>query len=79
MKKKKKNIKYGRLWGYNKNKSIIIKERKTRKTPWTESASELYLPSDRRLSAKLVPTFADRVGTSFNNKNNNIFLLGPPE
>jgi hypothetical protein len=30
------------------------------KTPWPESASELYLPSDRRLSAKLVPTFADR-------------------
>jgi hypothetical protein len=25
-----------------------------------ESASELYRPSDRRLSAKLVPTFADR-------------------
>jgi hypothetical protein len=29
-------------------------------TPWPESASELYRPSDRRLSAKLVPTFADR-------------------
>jgi hypothetical protein len=29
-------------------------------TPWSESASELYRPSDRRLSAKLVPTFADR-------------------
>jgi hypothetical protein len=29
-------------------------------TPWTESASELYGPSDRRLSAKLVPTFVDR-------------------
>jgi hypothetical protein len=25
-------------------------------TPWPESASELYGPSDRRLSAKLVPT-----------------------
>jgi hypothetical protein len=25
-----------------------------------ESASELYRKSDRRLSAKLVPTFADR-------------------
>jgi hypothetical protein len=32
----------------------------TRKTPWPESASELYQPSDRRLSGKLVPTFADR-------------------
>jgi hypothetical protein len=30
-----------------------------KKTPWPQSASELYRPSDRRLSAKLVPTFAD--------------------
>jgi hypothetical protein len=29
-------------------------------TPWPYSASELYRPSDRRLSAKLVPTSADR-------------------
>jgi hypothetical protein len=29
-------------------------------TPWPESASELYRPSDRRLSAKLVIKFADR-------------------
>jgi hypothetical protein len=29
------------------------------KTPWPESASELYPPSDRRLSAKLVSTFED--------------------
>jgi hypothetical protein len=29
-------------------------------TPWLRAASELYRPSDRRLSAKLVPTFADR-------------------
>jgi hypothetical protein len=29
-------------------------------TPWPESVSELYRPSDRHLSAKLVPTFADR-------------------
>jgi hypothetical protein len=28
--------------------------------PWPESVSELYRPSDRRLSAKLVPTLADR-------------------
>jgi hypothetical protein len=34
---------------------IVIK-----KTPWSESASELYRPSDRRLSAKRLPTFADR-------------------
>jgi hypothetical protein len=29
-------------------------------TPWRESASELYRPSNRRLSAKLMPIFADR-------------------
>jgi hypothetical protein len=29
-------------------------------TPWLESAIELYRPSDHRLSATLVPTFADR-------------------
>jgi hypothetical protein len=28
-------------------------------TPWLKSVIELYRPSDRRLSAKLVPTFAD--------------------
>jgi hypothetical protein len=33
---------------------------KTKLTPWSGSANELYRPSDRRLSAKLVPTFADR-------------------
>jgi hypothetical protein len=31
-----------------------------KQTPWPESESELFLQSDRRLSAKLVPTFADR-------------------
>jgi hypothetical protein len=30
------------------------------KTPWPDSASELYRPSDHQLSAKLVPTFAAR-------------------
>jgi hypothetical protein len=30
------------------------------RTPWPESASELYRPSYRRLSVKLVQTFADR-------------------
>jgi hypothetical protein len=29
-------------------------------TPWPEPASELYRSSDRRLSAKLGPTFEDR-------------------
>jgi hypothetical protein len=32
----------------------------TVKTPWLESASELYRLRDRRMLAKLVPTFADR-------------------
>jgi hypothetical protein len=31
-----------------------------KKTPWSESASEIYRPSDRCLSAKWLPTFADR-------------------
>jgi hypothetical protein len=31
-----------------------------KKTPWPESASELYRQSDRRLSAKWLPTFAER-------------------
>jgi hypothetical protein len=33
---------------------------KQKQTPWLESACELYRPSDLRLSAKLVPTLADR-------------------
>jgi hypothetical protein len=35
-------------------------KKKQNKLPWPESASELYRPGDRHLSAKLVPTFADR-------------------
>jgi hypothetical protein len=31
-----------------------------KKAPWPESASELYRPSDRQLSAKLMQTFADK-------------------
>jgi hypothetical protein len=33
---------------------------KKEKTPWPVFASELYLPSDRCLSVKLLPTSADR-------------------
>jgi hypothetical protein len=36
--------------------SVII----NKQTPWSESTSELYRPIDRRLSAKWLPTFADR-------------------
>jgi hypothetical protein len=32
-----------------------------KKAPWSESESELYRPSDRRLSAKWLPIFANRV------------------
>jgi hypothetical protein len=32
----------------------------TKQTSWSESASELYRPSERRLSAKWLPTFADK-------------------
>jgi hypothetical protein len=39
---------------------IVFFPKSVYKTPWSESASELYRPSGRRLSAKLVPTFADR-------------------
>jgi hypothetical protein len=45
------------------NKDISAKQNyiiKFKKTPWSESASELYRQSDRRLSAKGLPTFADR-------------------
>jgi hypothetical protein len=45
---------YAGLYDFSSN----IKQQK--QTPWLESARELYRPSDRRLSTKLVPTFADR-------------------
>jgi hypothetical protein len=44
--------------GY-RDRPVIYKQNK-KKTPWLGSASGLYRPSDRRLSAKLVPTLADR-------------------
>jgi hypothetical protein len=40
--------------------NIQNNELKLNYTPWPESVSELYRPSDRRLSATLVPTFSDR-------------------
>jgi hypothetical protein len=44
-----------RIWEQRINVKFCVKE-----TPWSESGSELYRPSDRRLSAKWLPTFADR-------------------
>jgi hypothetical protein len=41
------------------NNNIYIKLKDLGKL-WPESVSKLYRLSDRRLSAKLVPTFADR-------------------
>jgi hypothetical protein len=38
----------------------LTNKKKNKQTLWLESASELYRPSGRRLSAKLVPTLADR-------------------
>jgi hypothetical protein len=35
-------------------------KRNNRQTNWPQSASELYRPSDHRLSAKLFPSFSDR-------------------
>jgi hypothetical protein len=33
---------------------------KKKQTPWSESTSELYRPSERHLSVKRLPTFADK-------------------
>jgi hypothetical protein len=59
---------------------LIYHRHKPIKTTWPESASELYRPSDRRLSAKLVPTFADRmchvVSVTRHKAINSINLLG---
>jgi hypothetical protein len=39
---------------------ICFPQTNEEQTLWPEFASELYLPSERRLSSKLVPTFAER-------------------
>jgi hypothetical protein len=46
------------LYTFLHNLLNVLVEKK--KTPWSESASELYWPIDRRLSAKWLPTFANR-------------------
>jgi hypothetical protein len=48
------------LWGNYMRKKQAISTKNKKQTPWSESASELYRPSDRRLSAKLLPTCEDR-------------------
>jgi ribosomal protein S14 len=46
--------------GGSKTVRARIQTKRNKQTPRPESASELYRPSDRRLSAKLVTTFAYR-------------------
>jgi hypothetical protein len=45
-------------------------------TPWPESASELYRPSDRSLSANLAPTFADRGCHVVSETESYVLILG---
>jgi hypothetical protein len=58
-----RNFNYFRLFfpsSANKTGLHIPVEYRPTISPWPESVSELYRPSDRRLLAKSVPTFADR-------------------
>jgi hypothetical protein len=54
------NVYFDKLKNILTKKYIFINIYKQTKNPWPEYASEIYRPSDRRLSAKLVQTFADR-------------------
>jgi hypothetical protein len=45
--------------GFLETLSTTYQTTKTKLTPWPQFASEFYRPSDRRMSAKLMPTFAD--------------------
>jgi hypothetical protein len=49
-----------KVWTLSDSWTFLNQTRTKTQTPWPESESELYRPSDRRLSAKLVSTFADR-------------------
>jgi hypothetical protein len=40
--------------------ALTHNKEKQKQIPWPQPASELYRPSDRRLSTKLVPIFVDR-------------------
>jgi hypothetical protein len=48
------------LWHNSSTNSCWHTLQKKKKTSWSKSASELYRPSDRRLSAKWLPTCGDR-------------------
>jgi hypothetical protein len=45
---------------YSKPASRFLQDKSYKRTPWPQSASKLYRPSDRRLLTKLVPTFVAR-------------------
>jgi hypothetical protein len=52
---------YGHILGFlDRSRYFNNNNNNNNKTPWSEPASELYLTSDRRLSAKLLSTFEDR-------------------
>jgi hypothetical protein len=51
-------VHYGLIFEGGECKSTKVLQIK--QTPWSESASELYWPSNHRLSGKLVPAFVDR-------------------
>jgi hypothetical protein len=49
-----------RFVAWRLNTETIPSKKLKNQTPWPESAGEIYLPSERRLSAKWLPTFAYR-------------------
>jgi hypothetical protein len=54
-------LKYLQVWLCSWSGPInVLRSLHTHKTPWPESESELYRPSDRLLFPKLVSSFADR-------------------
>jgi hypothetical protein len=46
--------------GWLLSSALSVRQTQNKRNLWPESGNELRRPSDRRLSAKLVPTFADR-------------------
>jgi hypothetical protein len=48
------------VWKYLVVMSRVFNNNNKKKTTWPQSSSELYRSRDRRLSAKLAPTFVDR-------------------
>jgi hypothetical protein len=77
---------HGRAFRHRDNYILVLSTKmlewtnKTKQTPWSESASELYRPSNSRLSAKLVPTFAHRgwrVVSVTDSYGRNLGLLDP--